>query len=152
MADLDDFFAKKDRKKGKSKKLTPSEELARKIEDTSKPSQSAKKRDCTPGQEDEDGVVAEEVIVPVNIKSFLLFVGNFKEFLPSICQSKVLGYVVRYSRCLKRVTHSVVMFAKIANLSFDFCFLDCKRRRMERLSGGRTERLHWIETWSVTNQ
>ncbi|KAG4073787.1 hypothetical protein HA402_001011 [Bradysia odoriphaga] len=59
MADLDDFFAKKDRKKGKSKKLTPSEELARKIEDTSKPSQSAKK----PGQEDDEGVIHEEVHV-----------------------------------------------------------------------------------------
>lgn len=60
MADLDDFFAKKDRKKGKSKKLTPSEELARKIEDTSKPSQSAKK----PGQDDDDGVIVEEAHVP----------------------------------------------------------------------------------------
>lgn len=67
MADLDDFFAKKDRKKGKSKKLTPSEELARKIEDTSKPSQSAKKRDCLPGQEDDDGIIAEEVNVPVSL-------------------------------------------------------------------------------------
>lgn len=36
MADLDDFFAKKDRKKSKSKKYATNEELAKKIEDTSK--------------------------------------------------------------------------------------------------------------------
>lgn len=62
MADLDDFFAKKDRKKGKSKKLTSNEELASKI-DTSKPSQSqtAKKRDILPGQEDDDGINVDEV-------------------------------------------------------------------------------------------
>ncbi|KAJ6643204.1 Protein CDV3 like [Pseudolycoriella hygida] len=56
MADLDDFFAKKDRKKGKSKKITATEELARKIEDTSKPSQSLKKRDYLPGQDDNGSV------------------------------------------------------------------------------------------------
>lgn len=67
MADLDDFFAKKDRKKGKSKKVTPSEELARKIEDTSKPSQSTKKRELLPGQEDDDSTIAEQVIVSVSI-------------------------------------------------------------------------------------
>jgi len=67
MADLDDFFAKKDRKRGKSKKPTPSEELARKVEDTSKPSQNqlTKKRDNLPashGHEDNDlGVIVEEV-------------------------------------------------------------------------------------------
>lgn len=70
MAGLDDFFAKKDRKKGKSKKLTPSEELARKIEDTSKPSLSAKKRDIVPGQEDEE--IVEEVHVPVSMSSLLI--------------------------------------------------------------------------------
>jgi len=69
MADLDDFFAKKDRKKGKSKKTTPSEELARKIEDTSKPSQSqsTKKREFVPGslgQDDDDGVIVEEASIP----------------------------------------------------------------------------------------
>uniref|UniRef100_A0A0K8TNY5 Protein CDV3 homolog n=1 Tax=Tabanus bromius TaxID=304241 RepID=A0A0K8TNY5_TABBR len=36
MADLDDFFAKKDKKKNKGKKFTSAEELARKLEDTSK--------------------------------------------------------------------------------------------------------------------
>lgn len=72
MAGLDDFFAKKDRKKGKSKKLTPSEELARKIEDTSKPSLSAKKRDILPGQEDDDGVIVEEVQAPVSLSTLCI--------------------------------------------------------------------------------
>lgn len=72
MADLDDFFAKKDRKKGKSKKTTTSEELARKIEDTSKPSQSTKKL----GQEDDDGVNAEEVNVSVSANPIsVVFIG-----------------------------------------------------------------------------
>lgn len=36
MADLDDFFAKKDRKKSKTKKFATSDELAKKLEDTTK--------------------------------------------------------------------------------------------------------------------
>lgn len=36
MADLDDFFAKKDRKKTKSKKFATPDELAKKLEDTTK--------------------------------------------------------------------------------------------------------------------
>ncbi|XP_055374251.1 protein CDV3 homolog isoform X1 [Condylostylus longicornis] len=36
MADLDDFFAKKDKKKSKTKKFLTPEELAKKLEDTSK--------------------------------------------------------------------------------------------------------------------
>lgn len=70
---LDDFFAKKDRKKGKSKKLTPNEELARKIEDTSKPSQSTKKRDCILGQDDDDGTNVE-VEVNILLNASLLYV------------------------------------------------------------------------------
>lgn len=36
MADLDDFFAKKDRKKAKGKKFTTTEEIAKKLEETGK--------------------------------------------------------------------------------------------------------------------
>ncbi|XP_014212004.1 protein CDV3 homolog [Copidosoma floridanum] len=36
MADLDDFFAKKDRKKAKGKKFTTTDEIARKLEETGK--------------------------------------------------------------------------------------------------------------------
>jgi len=67
MAGLDDFFAKKDRKKGKSKKLTPTEELAKRIEDTSKPSQSqtTKKREYlsgSTGQEEDDVITVDETV------------------------------------------------------------------------------------------
>lgn len=36
MADLDDFFAKKDRKKAKGKKFTTADEVAKKLEETGK--------------------------------------------------------------------------------------------------------------------
>lgn len=36
MADLDDFFAKKDRKKAKGKKFTTTDEVAKKLEETGK--------------------------------------------------------------------------------------------------------------------
>lgn len=43
MADLDDFFAKKDKKKGKSKKYLSSEELVKQLEQTAKESEQSKK-------------------------------------------------------------------------------------------------------------
>lgn len=43
MADLDDFFAKKDRKKSKGKKFTTTEEIAKKLEETGKKSEKPKK-------------------------------------------------------------------------------------------------------------
>lgn len=46
MADLDDFFAKKDRKRTKAKKFATSDELAKKLEDTTKKSEP-KTRDKT---------------------------------------------------------------------------------------------------------
>lgn len=43
MADLDDFFAKKDKKKGKSKKFLSSEELVKQLEQTAKENELNKK-------------------------------------------------------------------------------------------------------------
>lgn len=43
MADLDDFFAKKDRKKTKTKKFATSDELAKKLEDTTKKNDTKRK-------------------------------------------------------------------------------------------------------------
>ncbi|XP_011310586.1 protein CDV3 homolog [Fopius arisanus] len=43
MADLDDFFAKKDRKKAKGKKFTTTEEIAKKLEETGKKSKTKEK-------------------------------------------------------------------------------------------------------------
>lgn len=54
MADLDDFFAKKDRKKAKGKKFTTTEEVAKKLEDTSsKPKEKPVKKERN--QEGEEG-------------------------------------------------------------------------------------------------
>lgn len=43
MADLDDFFAKKDRKKSKGKKFLTTEEIAKKLEETGKKIDKPKK-------------------------------------------------------------------------------------------------------------
>lgn len=43
MADLDDFFAKKDRKKSKGRKFATTEEVAKKLEDTSTTSRKSEK-------------------------------------------------------------------------------------------------------------
>lgn len=59
MADLDDFFAKKDRKKSKGKKFATTEEVAKKLEDTSKKSEKPQKKERT--QEGEDGGVPVHV-------------------------------------------------------------------------------------------
>ncbi|XP_053693345.1 protein CDV3 homolog [Sabethes cyaneus] len=48
MADLDDFFAKKDRKKSKTKKFATAEELAKRIEDSAKKNTEVKQRKVTP--------------------------------------------------------------------------------------------------------
>lgn len=64
MADLDDFFAKKDKKKGKAKKFTSSE-LAKKLEDNSKKVESLKKEQRTatsqPAEIGEEIVIVEQV-------------------------------------------------------------------------------------------
>ena len=59
MADLDDFFAKKDRKKGKSKKFTTTDEIAKKLEETGKKVEKPKKEKSvlplqTSGQGEDD--------------------------------------------------------------------------------------------------
>ncbi|CAH0716979.1 unnamed protein product, partial [Brenthis ino] len=60
MADLDDFFAKKDRKKSKVKKFATADELAKKLEDTKQKSDVRPKKE-RPAQEGEDtGRAGEE--------------------------------------------------------------------------------------------
>ncbi|XP_055643474.1 protein CDV3 homolog [Toxorhynchites rutilus septentrionalis] len=53
MADLDDFFAKKDRKKSKTKKFATAEELAKRIEDTAKKATETKPRKVNPTNTEE---------------------------------------------------------------------------------------------------
>lgn len=58
MADLDDFFAKKDRKKSKAtKKYATAEEVAKKLEDSAKKTEKLKKERVN---EDEDTIVTEQ--------------------------------------------------------------------------------------------
>ncbi|XP_021920432.1 protein CDV3 homolog [Zootermopsis nevadensis] len=66
MADLDDFFAKKDRKKAKGKKFTTADEIAKKLEETGKKVEKSKKEKAAissqvSGQgEEEQGNQAQE--------------------------------------------------------------------------------------------
>uniref|UniRef100_B6DE62 Hypothetical conserved protein n=1 Tax=Anopheles darlingi TaxID=43151 RepID=B6DE62_ANODA len=48
MADLDDFFAKKDKKKGKAKKFVTAEEIAKQLDDTSKKAVESKMKKTEP--------------------------------------------------------------------------------------------------------
>lgn len=56
MADLDDFFAKKDRKKSKGKKFTTADEIAKKLEESGKRTEKTKKEklQSSVGQDGED--------------------------------------------------------------------------------------------------
>ncbi|XP_045782523.1 protein CDV3 homolog [Maniola jurtina] len=61
MADLDDFFAKKDRKKSKSvKKFTTTDELAKKLDDPKQKPEVRPKKDRPPQEGEEAGRVGEE--------------------------------------------------------------------------------------------
>lgn len=70
MAELDDFFAKKDRKKTKSKKFATPDELAKKLEDTTKKNESkVRKEPQSIGTTQSDGVEIEsaEQLPPVEV-------------------------------------------------------------------------------------
>lgn len=68
MADLDDFFAKKDRKKSKSKKFATADELAKKLDDTKQKSDVRPKKDRPAQEGDETGRTAVSF---VQIKPFV---------------------------------------------------------------------------------
>lgn len=59
MADLDDFFAKKDRKKSKGRKFATTEEVAKKLEDTSaRKSEKPAKKERGSQEADDSGAPA----------------------------------------------------------------------------------------------
>lgn len=65
MADLDDFFAKKDRKKSKStKKFATTEEVAKKLEDSVKKTDKTTKKERIP-EGDEGGAPSHVSKTPV---------------------------------------------------------------------------------------
>lgn len=55
MADLDDFFAKKDKKKSKGKKFATADEIAKKLEETGKKSDKLKKEKTLQNISGQDG-------------------------------------------------------------------------------------------------
>jgi len=54
MADLDDFFAKKDRKKAKGKKFATTDEVAKKLEETGKRLEKPKPKEKPANPEGEE--------------------------------------------------------------------------------------------------
>lgn len=68
MADLDDFFAKKDRKKSKGKKFTTADEIAKKLEETGKRTEKIKKEKPIPSNTGQDG---EEPGTPLQVSKFI---------------------------------------------------------------------------------
>lgn len=68
MADLDDFFAKKDKKKGKSKKYISSDELVRQLEQPAVTKEETK----IENSENLKNSTAEEFSVKLNIQTFLI--------------------------------------------------------------------------------
>lgn len=64
MADLDDFFAKKDRKKAKGKKFTTTEEIAKKLEETGKKVEKPKPKEKPPNTEGGEDNQPIEVSTP----------------------------------------------------------------------------------------
>lgn len=74
MADLDDFFAKKDRKKSKGKKFATADEIAKKLEETGKRSEKTKKDkqlQSIGGQDGDD---------PNNIQQVRVFIITYTNF------------------------------------------------------------------------
>lgn len=76
MADLDDFFAKKDRKKTKPKKFATPDELVKKLEDTTKKNELKPRKEPQPSVQStqSDGVETEsgEQFTAVEVS-----IGNF---------------------------------------------------------------------------
>lgn len=77
MADLDDFFAKKDRKKAKGRKFTTTDEIAKKLEETGKKIEKTKKEKTglpsqTSGQGEEEQGNPAQVSVSVCRKVIVL--------------------------------------------------------------------------------
>lgn len=75
MADLDDFFAKKDRKKAKGKKFTTTEEIAKKLEETGKKVEKPKPKEKPTNQEGEEVQPVEVRLKSTYHYVWLIYVG-----------------------------------------------------------------------------
>lgn len=77
MADLDDFFAKKDRKKSKGKKFTTTDEIAKKLEETGKRMEKLKLKEKPSNIEEEDPLAPEVIFFYVFFFFSILITTNF---------------------------------------------------------------------------
>ena len=83
MASLDDFFAKRDKKKGKGKKFTTTDEIAKKLEETGKkPDKVVNKKDRTKGGADDE--LNPEYGGSVSTSPNFLFFFLVRSFFPAI--------------------------------------------------------------------
>lgn len=63
MADLDDFFAKKDKKKSKSKKFVSTEELVKQLDTAAKEKEQSKTKPAKIDEESSEQIANQEVII-----------------------------------------------------------------------------------------
>lgn len=66
MANLDDFFAKKDKKKSKGKKFCTADEIAKKLEETGKKTEKSKKEKILQSSTGQDGEEIGTIIQVLN--------------------------------------------------------------------------------------
>lgn len=85
MADLDDFFAKKDRKKAKGKKFTTTDEVAKKLEETGKRLEKPKPKEkpANPeGEESQHTEVRQELRIATGTVTFSrVFITEFRNLV-----------------------------------------------------------------------
>lgn len=115
MADLDDFFAKKDKKKPKGKKFTTTEEVAKKLVETGKlvTEKPKLKEKSTNNPEDEGSENPQiEVIFHQNINLFIYFPLLFYLLSCLICHFSVIylsDYFISFLFRLLRQTQGVIL-------------------------------------------
>jgi hypothetical protein len=107
MADLDDFFAKKDRKKSKGKKFTTTDEIAKKLEETGKKVEKTKKEKTTlSSQASGQGEEEQGSQVQVSIR----FIRNY--LLQKLCPFCLAAILYAFASYLSRRTRQFRMYVK----------------------------------------
>lgn len=99
MADLDDFFAKKDRKKAKGKKFTTTEEIAKKLEETGKRLGKSKPKDKPVNPEGEETQQTEVSIPSYRVPSSARFPPRYSPLKPVRDPCRVPDTTVATGRC-----------------------------------------------------
>jgi len=103
MADLDDFFAKKDRKKAKGKKFTTTDEVAKKLEETGKRLEKPKPKEKPANPEGEESQQTEVRVRTMKMSSMLSSsTSSFDDASPS-ASSGTRGRARRCHVCCARM-------------------------------------------------